>query len=62
VDQLEDDKSLTSVYNEDEINISNHECNPILMAEDNPNILKKYETTISKLKVPWFSFLNGLNC
>jgi len=32
------------------------------LAEDNPNILNKYEKYFKKKNVPYYSFLNGLLC
>lgn len=48
--ELADNVSLKSSDNliEDECINQVHICNPILIAEDNPNILKKYETILSK--------------
>ena len=39
-----------------------HSCNPIIIVEDNPNILKKYENVLKKNNNEYVKFLNGLDC
>jgi len=36
-----------------------HKCNQILLAEDNPNIIKKYKNILLSIKVDYKTFLNG---
>jgi len=54
-----------SISSENIIEISKkekHICNTAFFAEDNPNILNKYEKLMFKYKIPYMSFLNGLTC
>ena len=39
-----------------------HTCNPIIIVEDNPNILNKYENVLKKNNNEYIKFLNGLDC
>eukprot|EP00801_Mesodinium_rubrum_P001936 Mrub_01936.p1 GENE.Mrub_01936~~Mrub_01936.p1 ORF type:complete len:605 (+),score=54.78 Mrub_01936:159-1817(+) len=41
---------------------TDHICDAVYLAEDNPNILSKYEKFFDKKKIPYYSFLNGKLC
>lgn len=39
-----------------------HDCREVLFAEDNPNILNKYEKIMRKNDIPCVAFQNGKEC
>eukprot|EP00801_Mesodinium_rubrum_P002517 Mrub_02517.p1 GENE.Mrub_02517~~Mrub_02517.p1 ORF type:complete len:543 (+),score=68.92 Mrub_02517:173-1630(+) len=43
-------------------NMVKHVCNEVYFAEDNPNILNKYEKLMKKYSIPYMIFSNGLSC